>query len=196
MATHPVVQLGQSIADCDFAVLAHGFLPHGRDYFMRVQDCIGHDPGTHELRFTHCVRLDYETRVRDDAWPISWSDDFLDYQRWKAASGTRWLHVGIFAGRGRVSSVVGQSTRQRLQLSGVSASSTISLRPHLRPIGSSFGSSSMIFVTRRSAMTRALSHKLPFLSDDLLRGVLVARPPSNNAMELTPGRRTTHLSHD
>ncbi|MGH8092293.1 MAG: hypothetical protein ACREIF_02305 [Chthoniobacterales bacterium] len=100
MATHPVVHLGRSIADCDFAVLAHGFLAHGRDYFMRVQDCIGRDPGTHELRFTHCVRLDYETRVRDDVWPISWSDDFIDYQRWQAVGepdgyvwGSRWSNA-------------------------------------------------------------------------------------------------------
>ena len=103
---HPVAHLGQWMADYDFAVLAHGFPPHGRDYCLRIQDCLGRDPGTHDLVFTHCVRLDYETRVRDDVWPISWSDDFIDYQRWQAAgepSGyvwdTRWAdaYPGLLA---------------------------------------------------------------------------------------------------
>jgi len=66
----------------DFAVLSHGWAPHGRDYLIFVQDTIGADPGTHELNFTHCVRLEYETRVRDDVWPRSWNDDFVDYQAW------------------------------------------------------------------------------------------------------------------
>lgn len=66
----------------DFAVLGHGWAKHGRDYLVLVQDLLGADPGTHELAFTHCVRLDYETRVRDDVWPRSWSDEFLDHQRW------------------------------------------------------------------------------------------------------------------
>ena len=43
----------------DFAVLGHGWAKHGRDYGVQVQDMLGADPGTHELSFTHCVRLDY-----------------------------------------------------------------------------------------------------------------------------------------
>ena len=50
----------------DFAILSHGFRQHGRDYVLLIEDCIGRDPGRHELIFTHCVKLDYETRVRDD----------------------------------------------------------------------------------------------------------------------------------
>src|SRR5262245_29729984 len=106
MAIHPVAHLGQWMTDCDFAVLAHGFPPHGRDYCLRIQDCLGSDPGTHDLVFTRCVRLDYETRVGDDVWPVSWSDDFICYQRWQAAgepSGyvwdTRWscAYPGLLA---------------------------------------------------------------------------------------------------
>ena len=75
-------ELLQWLHPLDFAVLGHGWAKHGRDYLVLVQDMLGSDPGTHELTFTHCVRLDYETRVRDDVWPRSWSDEFLDYQRW------------------------------------------------------------------------------------------------------------------
>lgn len=84
----------------DFAVLGHGWAKHGRDYAVLVQDMLGSDPGTHELVFTHCVRLDYETRVRDDVWPISWSDEFLNYQGWLDAGepdgyvwGTDWSNA-------------------------------------------------------------------------------------------------------
>lgn len=84
----------------DFAVLGHGWAKHGRDYLVVVQDVIGSDPGTHELTFTHCVRLDYETRVRDDVWPRSWSDEFLDDQAWLDAGepdgyvwGTDWSNA-------------------------------------------------------------------------------------------------------
>lgn len=84
----------------DFAVLDHGWAKHGRDYLVVVQDMLGPDSGTHELTFTHCVRLDYETRVRDDVWPNSWSEVFLDYQRWADAGepdgyvwGTNWSNA-------------------------------------------------------------------------------------------------------
>jgi hypothetical protein len=84
----------------DFAVLGHGWAKHGRDYLVIVQDVIGSDPGTHELRFTHCVQLDYETRVRDDVWPMSWSDELLSYQEWLDAGepagyvwGTNWSNA-------------------------------------------------------------------------------------------------------
>lgn len=84
----------------DFAVLGHGWAKHGRDYLIVVQDMLGSDPGTHELTFTHCVRLDYETRVRDDVWPRSWSDEFLEYQGWLDAGapggyvwGTDWSNA-------------------------------------------------------------------------------------------------------
>ena len=69
------------LSPLDFAVLSHGWAPHGRDYLILAQDTIGADPGTHELQFTHCVQPDYVTRVRDDVWPRSWTDDFVDYRR-------------------------------------------------------------------------------------------------------------------
>jgi len=57
--------------------------------FLLIEDCVGGDPGRHELIFTHCVALDYETRVRDDVWPRSWSDEFTDYARWEAAGSPK-----------------------------------------------------------------------------------------------------------
>lgn len=33
----------------DFAVLGHGWVRHGRDCLIVVQDMLGSDPGTHEL---------------------------------------------------------------------------------------------------------------------------------------------------
>jgi hypothetical protein len=95
-----LLDLLQWLHPIDFAVLGHGWARHGRDYLIVVQDMLGSDPGTHELTFTHCVRLDYETRVRDDVWPISWSDEFLDYQAWLDAGepggyvwGTDWSNA-------------------------------------------------------------------------------------------------------
>ncbi len=96
------------MAHCDFAVLGHGLLPHGRDYAFMIEDCLGRDPGRHEIVFTHCVALEYETRVRDDVWPVSWADEFLDYQRWIAAGepdgyvwGSEWsmAYPGVFRHR-------------------------------------------------------------------------------------------------
>jgi hypothetical protein len=89
--------LSEWLPDVDVAVLAHGFAPHGRDYSFIIQDSIGPKPGTYELTFTHVVQFHYETRVRDDVWPDSWDDVFLDYQRWRSAGepsgfvwGTNW----------------------------------------------------------------------------------------------------------
>ena len=68
----------------DFAVLEHRFLPHARDYSVIIQDCLGADPGEHQLVFTHCVRADYETRVGDAIFAKSWDDVFCDFKAWKA----------------------------------------------------------------------------------------------------------------
>jgi hypothetical protein len=94
---HPVDQLLEWFPEMDFAVLQHHFARHGRDYVVLIEDCLSSNPGQHELVFTHCVHADCETRVRDDVWPKSWSDEFLDYQRWVDAKepagylwGTNW----------------------------------------------------------------------------------------------------------
>jgi hypothetical protein len=86
-----------TLSACDFGVLEHGFAPHGRDYRFVIQDSLCNDPGTYELTFTHVVNLKYETRVGDKDWPISWGDEFTDYERWKASGepegyvfGTEW----------------------------------------------------------------------------------------------------------
>jgi hypothetical protein len=86
-----------TLSEYDFGVLEHGFAPHGRDYRFLIQDSLCSDPGTYELTFTHVVDLRYETRVGEKVWPISWTDEFTDYARWKASGepegyvfGTEW----------------------------------------------------------------------------------------------------------
>ena len=86
-AIESIEELMSWLPKADFAVFAHGLAPHGRDYVLIVQDCLGPNPGTHEIAFSHCVHFDYETRVRDDVWVESWSDEFIDYPAWEAAGG-------------------------------------------------------------------------------------------------------------
>lgn len=93
----PLEELLKWLPEVDFAVLGHRFASHGRDYIVLIEDCLGSDPGQHEIVFTHCVRADCETRVRDDVWPKSWTDEFTDYKRWTSANepagyvwGTNW----------------------------------------------------------------------------------------------------------
>jgi hypothetical protein len=77
--------------------MRHGFADHGRDYVFIIEDCIGTNSGTHELVFTHVVEVRYETRVRDVSWPKSWTDEFIDYQAWRAAGepdGYVWARIG------------------------------------------------------------------------------------------------------
>jgi hypothetical protein len=76
-----------ALSEHDFAVLEHGFAPHGRDYRFLIQDSLCKIPGTYELTFTHVVNLKYETRVGENAWSVSWADEFTDYPRWKALGG-------------------------------------------------------------------------------------------------------------
>lgn len=82
------------IPELDFGVLAHGFTPYMRDYRVVIQfGASGEEAGTHECTFTHCVFTSTETRVRDDVWPLSWEDDFINYEAWLAAgepSGYVW----------------------------------------------------------------------------------------------------------
>jgi hypothetical protein len=65
---HPARKLLDWLPELDFALLRHGFQAHGRDYLWHIQDCLGTDPGEHEIVFTHCVQADCQTRVRDDVW--------------------------------------------------------------------------------------------------------------------------------
>ena len=94
---HPADRLLEWFPECDFAILRHGLAPHGRDYLVVAQIGGVNRAGTHELCFTHCVEMAYETRVMDDAWVPSWTEEFLDYERWEAAGepsgyvwGTNW----------------------------------------------------------------------------------------------------------
>jgi hypothetical protein len=87
-------KLRKHLPELDFGVQAHGFKPYMRDYIVVVQ--IGGNSeaaGTHECLFTHCVVANVETRVRDDVWPQSWNDEFINYEAWRAAgepSGYVW----------------------------------------------------------------------------------------------------------
>ena len=94
---HPLTALLDWLPDCDFGVMDHGFLPHGRDYSFLVESSIGKDPGQHQIQFTHVVDLSYGTAVADDTWPTSWGEVFVDYQSWLDAGepngyvwGTCW----------------------------------------------------------------------------------------------------------
>lgn len=82
--------MAEWLSACDFAVLDHGFLEHGRDYGMTVQDTLGGDIGTHRLVFTHVVAMTYETAVSDAAWGRSWDDVFLDHERANDLDGYVW----------------------------------------------------------------------------------------------------------
>ena len=82
---NPLDELFKWLPETDFAVLEHRFAKHGRDYVLLVEDCLGSDPGQHEILFTHCVKAECETRVRDEVWLKSWSDEFTDYERWTGA---------------------------------------------------------------------------------------------------------------
>ena len=107
MAENPLATLlNRALSDCDFGVMEHGFLRHGRDYRFVIQDSICSDPGTYELIFTHVVDLKYETRVSDKSWQVSWSEEFTDYAKWMQAGepdgyvfGTDWslAYPGIAA---------------------------------------------------------------------------------------------------
>ena len=103
---HPLDELLKWLPEVDFAVLQHRFASHGRDYIVLIEDL---NQGQHEIAFSHCVRTDCETRVRDEVWPKSWGDEFTDYERWTSAKepdgyvwGTNWslAYPGIRAIRG------------------------------------------------------------------------------------------------
>ncbi len=82
--------IAEWLSECDFAILSHGFLEHGRDYAITIQDDLGQDRGTHVLVFTHVVAMTYETAVADDIWGSSWDDVFLDYAKAVDLDGYVW----------------------------------------------------------------------------------------------------------
>lgn len=91
MTAHPVSALvTEWLPECDFAVLNHGFVTHGRDYQIIIQDSIGARPGTHRLTFTHVVRADCQTALSAQGWSGSWDDVFLDWELSKDMEGYIW----------------------------------------------------------------------------------------------------------
>ena len=94
---HPITALLDWLPDCDFGVMDHGFVPHGRDYSFLVESSMGKRPGRHQVQFTHVAELSYATAVADDVWARSWGEAFVDYQSWLDAGepdgyvwGTCW----------------------------------------------------------------------------------------------------------
>jgi len=86
--------------ECDFAVLSHGFAPHGRDYFFTIQNCLGPLNGTYEVTFTHCVECKYITALKPATWRDSWAEIFTNYSEWEKAGepsgyvwGTNWSNA-------------------------------------------------------------------------------------------------------
>ena len=73
------------LPEIDVGVMSHGFAEHGRDYQFIIEDCIGANPGTYRLIFTHVVAMEYLTALSTSRWSEAWSDDFVDYGRWEAA---------------------------------------------------------------------------------------------------------------
>jgi hypothetical protein len=97
MSMHPLNALFEWFPDRDFAVLDHGFLPHGRDYSMVVEAALGKDPGRHRLQFTHIAVANYTTRIGDAVWEKSWTDVYINFDEWENAGmpagmvwGTNW----------------------------------------------------------------------------------------------------------
>lgn len=91
MTAHPVSALTTEwLPECDFAVLNHGFVTHGRDYQIIIQDSISARPGTHRLTFTHVVRADCQSALSAEGWSGSWDDVFLDWELSKDMEGYIW----------------------------------------------------------------------------------------------------------
>jgi len=78
---HPLDELLKWLPEVDSAVLERRFVVQGWDYSVLIKDCLGSNQGQQEIAFTHCVRAEYQTGVRDQVWPNSWSDEFTDYEQ-------------------------------------------------------------------------------------------------------------------
>ena len=90
MAENPLQhQMRDWLPQFDFAVLHHGFAPHGRDYVLILQAA-----GTYELILTHVVECHCQTAVRDDVWPVSWGRLPYGLRSVGSSGGARWLCVG------------------------------------------------------------------------------------------------------
>jgi hypothetical protein len=76
--------LQEDLPAIDVGVMSHGFAAHGRDYIFVLENSFGPYPGTYRLTFTHVVEFSFTTAVGDDVWQRSWTDDFIDYERWEA----------------------------------------------------------------------------------------------------------------
>lgn len=88
MMAHPLRKLHDEwLPEYDFAVLAHGFAAHGRDYHFVVQTA---GRGTDRVILTHVPMLRYETALTSGVWRESWDDVYLDYERAQDLRGYVW----------------------------------------------------------------------------------------------------------
>lgn len=86
----------------DFAVISHHFTPYMRDYDMVLEFVAAHPSGqtfyVYErclYRFTHCVEARCTTTVSDQAWNLSWSDTFIDREKWQQAGAPNGYLWGV-----------------------------------------------------------------------------------------------------
>jgi hypothetical protein len=96
----PIEKFCEFFPEYDFAILSHGLLPHGRDYFFTIQNCLGASNGTFRVTFTHCVELQYVTVLSAKNWMDSWADLFINYAEWEKHGepsgyvwGTNWSNA-------------------------------------------------------------------------------------------------------
>ena len=68
----------------DIPISSHGFAHHMRDYQFVIESAT-HEDGTGKflITFTHCFDLKYECTFDKDLLKRSWSDDLIDYKKWK-----------------------------------------------------------------------------------------------------------------
>jgi hypothetical protein len=84
----------------DVGILRHGFAAHMRDYDVLFEALWGREKwadqkGTYLLRFTHCPEVVLTTAVSPATWKQSWSDDFIEYDRWLAAGEPKGFVWGV-----------------------------------------------------------------------------------------------------
>jgi hypothetical protein len=74
----------------DHALVQHGFTSYMRDYdviteFSAPYGWESYVAGSYRYRFTHCVVAEVTTTVSAEVWRESWTDEYINYQRWEDA---------------------------------------------------------------------------------------------------------------
>ena len=83
----------------DVALLSHGFMPYGRDYYFNLEtNWTAPNGGRYQLVFHHCYQMSYLLDHDPDLLKNSWDDLFIDYDKWQQAGkpegflwSTNWM---------------------------------------------------------------------------------------------------------